>query len=127
MKNNIDKLKDKKDVKKLIKALNDLDFGYAQSAAKALCELGDSRALEPLLRYLRDRGFFSESILINAIEKNEGINIREKDYTNVYKCGKGFDSRLSQRQAIPCQECRRKNDRQNRKPDDSLFTAGAEG
>jgi HEAT repeat protein len=83
MKKNIEKLKEKKDIKRLIKALKDQNWGYAQSAAEALCEFGDSRAIEPVLHYLRDRGFQSQYVLINALNKNEELSVQEKEYSDV--------------------------------------------
>jgi HEAT repeat protein len=59
---NIAKLKAKKDVERLTKALRDGDSLIRMSAANALGEIGDPRAVEPLAAALRD----SHSEVANA-------------------------------------------------------------
>ena len=51
---NIEKLKTRKNIKGLIKALKDKDENVRYYAAKALGWIGDSRAVEPLIEILRD-------------------------------------------------------------------------
>ena len=53
---NVEKLKGKRDLKGLIKALRyKRDGGVRSSAAEALGEIGDARAVEPLCAALRDK------------------------------------------------------------------------
>ena len=49
---NIEKLKARKDVKELIRALGNSDWYVRASAACALGEIGDARAVEPLIKAL---------------------------------------------------------------------------
>ena len=51
---NVEKLKEKRDVPKLIKALGYKEATVRESAAQALGEIGDSRAVEPLSSALND-------------------------------------------------------------------------
>jgi len=51
---NIEKMKAKRDVKGLIKALRNKKADIRSKAAQALGEIGDARAMEPLLSSLRD-------------------------------------------------------------------------
>jgi HEAT repeat protein len=52
---NVEKMREKKDVKGLIKALGDeKDSNVRGNAAIALSNIGDSRAVEPLIRLLHD-------------------------------------------------------------------------
>ena len=60
---NIEKLKKRRDVEGLIRALKDSDEGVRREAAKALGEIGDSRAVEPLIEALKDR---NEDVQKNA-------------------------------------------------------------
>ncbi len=53
---NIEKLKAKRDVAKLIKALRHKNYTVRRSAERALCEVGDAQAVEPLLHILKDAG-----------------------------------------------------------------------
>ena len=52
---NVDRLKKKRAVKKLIKALAHQDVSVRKSAAEALGDVGDTRAVEPLLLVLNDK------------------------------------------------------------------------
>lgn len=53
---NVDKMKEKKDVQGLVKALGyEKDNGIRESAARALGEIGDKRAVEALIDVLNDR------------------------------------------------------------------------
>jgi len=52
---NIEKMKQKKDVKGLIKALKNKDV--SEEAAEALGKLGDAQAVEPLIAVLKDGGY----------------------------------------------------------------------
>ncbi len=84
---NIKRLKEEKDVEGLIEALMDQDIGDALFAAGALGEIGDSRAIEPLLRFVKDykgpikRGLSATVKL--ALDKNDTIIVDKKDYSNV--------------------------------------------
>lgn len=53
---NIEKLTQKRDVEGLIKALKDKDETVRWRAAWALGEIGDARAVEPLIQALKDKG-----------------------------------------------------------------------
>ena len=54
---NIEKLKEKGDVK----ALSHPDYRVRRAAAGALGDVGDARAVEPLVAALKDENFFGES------------------------------------------------------------------
>ena len=51
---NIEKLKERRDVEGLIRALKDSDWGVRWRAAEALGKIGDRRAVEPLIEALED-------------------------------------------------------------------------
>ncbi len=52
---NVEKLEEKKDVKGLIKSLNDNDKCVRREATKALGEIRDPKAIEPLIHALNDK------------------------------------------------------------------------
>lgn len=67
---NIEKMKAKRDVKGLIKALGyQRDAGVRKGAAMALGELKDSRAIEPLIAALKDRYYDVRQVVIKALEE----------------------------------------------------------
>jgi len=51
---NIERMEEKGNVKGLIKALKNRDSDIRQAAARALCKVGDSRAVKPLISALKD-------------------------------------------------------------------------
>lgn len=58
---NVEKLKAKRDVKGLIKALGyEKDMKVRQAAAEALGQIGDAQAVEPLVRALKHRYMYSD-------------------------------------------------------------------
>lgn len=66
---NIEKLKEKRDVEGLIKALKDKNEIVRENAAEALGDIGDERAVEPLLKVLKTR---SKYVRRAALEKIVG-------------------------------------------------------
>lgn len=56
---NVKKMEKKRDVKGLIKALNNRDYDVRREAAEALGRIGDKRAVEPLIQALKERGDLS--------------------------------------------------------------------
>lgn len=65
---NIDKMKAKRDVQGLIKALSyEKDVSVRLGAAKALGEFGDSRAVEPLIVVLRDSDVYVRKNVVEAL------------------------------------------------------------
>ncbi len=52
---NIERMEEKGNVKGLIKALKNSDSAIRQTAAKALCKVGDSSAVKPLISALKDK------------------------------------------------------------------------
>ncbi len=67
---NVEKMKAKRDVKKLIKAMNDKDFKVRRDAVLALGEIGDTKALEPLFQVLENDG-------TSDVRKSAVIALRE--------------------------------------------------
>jgi HEAT repeat protein len=53
-KSTIEELRQKRDVNGLIRALSDNDYSRFNASAEALGELGDRRAVEPLIAILKD-------------------------------------------------------------------------
>lgn len=93
----VGKLKEKKDVKRLINALKNRDRNIRWAAAQALGEMGDSRAIEPLVKALEDEdsvvkleaiealgkmGEQAFSPLVQAL-KHEDLNIRREAARNL--------------------------------------------
>ena len=67
---NVGKMKSKGDVKGLIKALNYRKDAYIrEAAAKALGEIGDARAIEPLIDALKDESEYVRSAAAEALDK----------------------------------------------------------
>jgi len=67
----IGKLKEKKDVDGLIKALRDKDSDIRLEVAYALGEIKDKRAVEPLIQALKDEDNFVREAAVEALEKIE--------------------------------------------------------
>ena len=63
---NIEKMKAKKDVKGLLKALQYKEASVRAEAAKSLAEIGDERAVEPLVRALKDEDAYVRRIVAAA-------------------------------------------------------------
>jgi HEAT repeat protein len=59
----IEKLKEKKDIKELIKALKYEDSNIRMFAAIALGEIGDERAIAPLTQSLKDKQEVQNEVL----------------------------------------------------------------
>jgi HEAT repeat protein len=75
---NIEKLKARCDVAGLIKALGyEKDFRIRQGAANALGEIGDARAVEPLLTAILDSNWFVRLGAIKALEAIGDIRVVE--------------------------------------------------
>jgi len=72
LKPNVEKMKTKKDVNGLIKALKYNDAKVRYDAATALGELGDLRATEPLIHALMDRFSLLRSRTADALKKITG-------------------------------------------------------
>jgi hypothetical protein len=67
---NVDKMKARKDVKGLIKALGYReDAGVRRAAAQVLGELGDVRAVEPLIAVLEDKDAWTRGHAVEALVK----------------------------------------------------------
>lgn len=67
---NVDKLKAKDDVKGLIKALGyKKDKSVREGAAKALGEIGDTQAVEPLITVIRDKNEGVRQAAVEALDK----------------------------------------------------------
>ena len=65
----IEKLKEKKDIKKLIKALKYEDSNIRMFAAIALGEIGDERAIAPLTQSLKDKEEKARNEVLKALVK----------------------------------------------------------
>ncbi|MGD2089209.1 MAG: HEAT repeat domain-containing protein [Candidatus Aminicenantes bacterium] len=68
-KEKIKKWEEKGKVKKLIKALKDIDIYIRRSAAAALGEIGDPKAVDPLIEALKDKGNLVRDSTVNALGK----------------------------------------------------------
>jgi len=66
---NIRKLKARKNIKGLIEALKDKDEGVWRGTAMALGEIKDARAVEPLIKLLKDKNSFTREAAEEALEK----------------------------------------------------------
>ena len=68
---NVERLQEKKNVKGLIKALRHKDRRVRSEAAEALGEIGDKRAVEPLIQALKDEYWDVRLRAEKALEKIE--------------------------------------------------------
>ena len=66
---NIEELKASKNLKGLIEALNDKYGDFRLEAARALGNIGDSRAIEPLIEALKDEDNYVREAARAALEK----------------------------------------------------------
>ena len=94
-KQNIETMERKKDVKGLIKALEGKDYNLRKKAASALGRLGDTRAVDPLIQALNEKGdlrmYAAEALgkiedvrviapLIHALKEQSSILFRQKAF-----------------------------------------------
>ncbi len=85
----ISKLKEKKDVSALIKAVDDIGFDYRVQAVKALCEIGDENTVKPILDSFKKlsedqkkpviEDFFKALIRIGSLHIEPIIELLESD------------------------------------------------
>lgn len=66
---NVEKLREKRDVEGLMKALKHKDINVRLGAAEALGRIGDARAEKPLTEVLKDEGFYVQRSAKEALEK----------------------------------------------------------
>jgi len=74
---NVEKLKERRNIKGLIKALKDEDKNVRREAVSALGKIGDKRAVEPLIEALKDKDKNVREAMEEALEK-----IKEKKDEN---------------------------------------------
>ena len=66
---NIDKLIEKENIKKLVKALKNKDEGIRDKAANFLEEIKDPRVVEPLIKALKDEREFVRENAVRILGK----------------------------------------------------------